>query len=214
MRQRQDREGVLRSWRLARRGRPSRGSAAYARCPSPAPAVTRCIHSATLTRRWAISSLMAVSADRLRAAGDPACRRGGARERGLAGGPWPRLGGPEEKPVALDDNSEPEPDLAVVPGTHRDYSTAHPVRPVVEVSESSLAWDRDEKGSLYARAGIGDYWIVNLIGRVLEVYRNPVPDPSAPHGWPYGSAESLAPPSTVSPRGLPGVAIPVAGMLP
>jgi Uma2 family endonuclease len=122
----------------------------------------------------------------------------------------------EEKPVALDDNSEPEPDLAVVPGTHRDYSTAHPVRPVlvVEVSESSLAWDRDEKGSLYARAGIGDYWIVNLIGRVLEVYRNPVPDPSAPHGWRYGSAESLAPPSTVSPRGLPGVAIPVAGMLP
>ena len=122
----------------------------------------------------------------------------------------------EEKPVALDDDSEPEPDLAVVPGTHRDYSTAHPARPVlvVEVAETSLTWDRGEKGSLYARAGIGDYWIVNLIDRVLEVYRNPVRDPSAPHGWRYGLAETFAPPSTVSPQRLPGTHIPVAGLLP
>ena len=88
----------------------------------------------------------------------------------------------EEKPVALGDDSNPEPDLAVVPGAHRDYSSAHPARPVlvVEVAESSLAWDRGEKGSLYARAGIADYWVVNLIDRVLEVYLRPVPDPSAP----------------------------------
>src|SRR5262245_32087389 len=60
----------------------------------------------------------------------------------------------EEKPVALDDDSEPEPDIAVVPGTHRDYANAHPTRPVlvVEVAETSLAWDRAEKGGLYARA--------------------------------------------------------------
>lgn len=122
----------------------------------------------------------------------------------------------EEKPVALDDDSEPEPDLAVVPGTHRDYSTAHPARPVlvVEVAETSLAWDRGEKGSLYARARIGDYWIVNLIARVLEVYRNPVPDPLAPHGWRYGSAETFLPPSATSPQSLPGAHIPVAGLLP
>lgn len=122
----------------------------------------------------------------------------------------------EEKPVALDDDSEPEPDLAVVSGTHRDYSAAHPARPVlvVEVSESSLAWDRGEKGSLYARAGIGDYWIVNLIDRVLEVYRSPVLDASALHGWRYGSVETFAPPSTVSPESLPGAHIPVAGLLP
>jgi Uma2 family endonuclease len=122
----------------------------------------------------------------------------------------------EEKPVALDDDSEPEPDLAVVPGTHRDYSTAHPARPVlvVEVAETSLVWDRNEKGSLYARAGIGDYWVVNLLVRVLEVYRNPVRDPSAAQGWRYGSAETFAPPSTVSPHSLPGADIPVAVLLP
>ena len=58
-------------------------------------------------------------------------------------------------PIALDDESEPEPDLAVVPGGPRDYARAHPTRPVliVEVSESTLDLDREHKGSLYARAG-------------------------------------------------------------
>lgn len=64
-------------------------------------------------------------------------------------------------PLALDDESEPEPDLAVVPGTFRDYRLAHPTSPslVVEISETSLALDRAHKGSLYARAGLVDYWI-------------------------------------------------------
>jgi Uma2 family endonuclease len=64
-------------------------------------------------------------------------------------------------PVALDDESEPEPDLAVVPGTWADYETGHPSRPalMVEVAKSSLVFDRAEKGSPYARAGIADYWI-------------------------------------------------------
>jgi len=76
-------------------------------------------------------------------------------------------------PVSLDDASEPEPDLAVVPGRPGDYRHAHPARPVlaVEVAESSLAFDRVHKGSLYARAEIQDYWIVNLVDRVLEVHR-------------------------------------------
>jgi len=122
----------------------------------------------------------------------------------------------EEKPIALDGDSEPEPDLAVVPGTHRDYATAHPTRPVlvVEVAETSLAWDRGDKGSLYARAGIEDYWILNLLDRVLEVYRNPVPDPSAQHGWRYASIETFAPPATMSPLAVPGASIPVAALLP
>jgi Uma2 family endonuclease len=57
-------------------------------------------------------------------------------------------------PIALDDESEPEPDVAVAHGSRRDYSRAHPARPVlvVEVAESSLALDREYKGSLYARA--------------------------------------------------------------
>ena len=66
-------------------------------------------------------------------------------------------------PIGLDDESEPEPDVAVVPGTLDDYLREHPARPVltVEVSESSLAMDRRHKGSLYARAGLDDYWVVN-----------------------------------------------------
>src|SRR5215469_6068734 len=84
-----------------------------------------------------------------------------------------------QMPVALDDESEPEPDLAVVPGAWADYRTSHPSRPVlvVEVAESSLSFDREDKGSLYARAGVRDYWIVNLVDRTLEVYRDPEPHP-------------------------------------
>jgi Uma2 family endonuclease len=90
-------------------------------------------------------------------------------------------------PIALDEESEPEPDLAVVPGSFRDYEAAHPSRPVlvVEISETSLALDRVHKGSLYARAGLPDYWIVNLPEHALEVYRDPEPDPAAPFRWRY-----------------------------
>jgi Uma2 family endonuclease len=53
---------------------------------------------------------------------------------------------------------------------------------VVEVAEASLALDREEKGSLYARARVPEYWIVNLVGRVLEVYREPGLDAGAQYG--------------------------------
>src|SRR5262245_12911210 len=86
-----------------------------------------------------------------------------------------------QAPVSLDEESEPEPDLVVVPGRPADYRRAHPTHPVlaIEVAESSLAFDREQKGSLYARAAIEEYWIVNLVDRVLEVYREPAPDDSA-----------------------------------
>ena len=83
-------------------------------------------------------------------------------------------------PIALDDDSEPEPDIAVVPGSRRDY-IQHPSHPVliVEVADSSLQFDRNEKASLYARAGIADYWIINLVDHILQVYRDPVPAPQS-----------------------------------
>ena len=61
-------------------------------------------------------------------------------------------------PIALDDDSEP--DIAVVAGARRDHWRAHPSRPVliVEVADSTLAFDRGEKASLYARTRIADYW--------------------------------------------------------
>lgn len=87
-------------------------------------------------------------------------------------------------PLELDDESELEPDVAVVPGSPEDYRDAHPSRPVltVEVADSSLAGDRERKGSLYARAGLPDYWLVNLVDGVLEVYREPVAESASPFG--------------------------------
>ena len=121
-----------------------------------------------------------------------------------------------QAPIALDDSSEPEPDVAVVRGAFRDYSTAHPVDPVlvVEVSLASLRFDREHKASLYARAGRPEYWIVNLVDRVLEVRREPAPEPSAPYGWDYALVDVLGPTERVSALGAPAVQISVGDLLP
>src|SRR3989442_10186802 len=121
-----------------------------------------------------------------------------------------------EGPIGLDEDSEPEPDVAVVPGSPEDYSRAHPSRPVltVEVAESSLAVDRHHKGSLYARAGLADYWVLNLVDRVLEVYREPAPDPSAPFGWRYTRREVFDASARATPLALPAASIPVSHLLP
>ncbi len=118
-------------------------------------------------------------------------------------------------PLALDEESEQEPDVAVVQGSFRDYVVGHPSRPVlvVEVSESSLALDREHKGSLYARAGLADYWIVNLVARVLEVYREPGRDPVASFGWRYQSVEVRHREASVSPLALPSAHIRVSDLL-
>jgi len=119
-------------------------------------------------------------------------------------------------PVALDNDSEPEPDVSVVRGDPRDYRDAHPRHPVlvVEVSLSHLSFDRERKGSLYARARIPDYWVVNVADRRLEVYREPVPDSAAPFGWRYGRSLALGPPDRVSPLAAPAADIPIADLLP
>ena len=121
-----------------------------------------------------------------------------------------------QEPVALDDDSEPEPDVAVARGAPRDYLAEHPSRPalIVEVAQSSLAFDRRRKGGLYARADIADYWIVNLVGRVLEVYRQPVRAASARYGWKYRSVRVLKPGASVSPLAAPTARIAVADLLP
>ena len=119
-------------------------------------------------------------------------------------------------PISLDDESEPEPDVAVVPGSSSDYGPDHPARPVltIEVALASLRFDRVHKGSLYARAGLADYWVVNLIDHVLEVYREPVPDADAPFGWSYARGERLGPTQVVTPVAVPGAQIRVADLLP
>src|SRR5881296_1608617 len=119
-------------------------------------------------------------------------------------------------PIGLDDESEPEPDVAVVPGGPEDYRSAHPSRPVltVEVAESSLGSDREGKGSVYARAGLQDYWVLNLVDQVLEVYREPAADPSAPFGWRYARCEVFGPSAHVSPLAAPAASIRIVDLLP
>jgi Uma2 family endonuclease len=80
--------------------------------------------------------------------------------------------------------SEPEPDFAIVRGDENLYVSRHPIPAhiglVVEVSDSTLPGDRDDKGRIYAGAGISCYWIVNLNDQQVEVYTSPsglVPDP-------------------------------------
>ena len=121
-----------------------------------------------------------------------------------------------QNPLALDEESAPEPDVAVVRGAHADYRHAHPARPalIIEVAESSLRFDRIEKGSLYARAGIVDYWIVNLIDRTVEVYRDAGADLTALYGWRYMSVERFRPSSVITPIEVPAAPIPVAALIP
>lgn len=80
-----------------------------------------------------------------------------------------------QMPIRLDEGNEPEPDLAVIKGKIRDFSDAHPTRAelIVEVSDSTLRFDRGKKAKVYAQFQIEDYWILNLKDRTLEVYRKP-----------------------------------------
>jgi Uma2 family endonuclease len=121
-----------------------------------------------------------------------------------------------QQTISLPDDSEPEPDVAIVPGQPRDYATTHPTTAVlvVEVSEATLRYDRNVKGSLYASAGLQEYWIVNLVDRQLEVYRRPIPDAKEPHGFVYDDVTFLGPADFVTPQALPGTRIAVADLLP
>lgn len=80
-----------------------------------------------------------------------------------------------QMPLALGGKSMPEPDLAIVPGGPRDYYAAHPSGAllIVEVADTSSVRDRKRKGPIYAKAGIQDYWIINLGRDIVEVYRDP-----------------------------------------
>ena len=119
-------------------------------------------------------------------------------------------------PLSLGRDSDPEPDLAVVRGSPRDYLRTHPRTAVliVEVAESSLEYDRETKGALYAEAGITDYWIVNLTDRSLEVYRDPRINPRGPDEFRYMLVKTLGASEAVSPLAMPQAALPVEDLLP
>jgi Uma2 family endonuclease len=119
-------------------------------------------------------------------------------------------------PLDLGPHSEPEPDVAVVQGSRASYKTRHPKTAVliVEVSDTTLKNDRGRKASLYARAGIADYWIINLVDRQLEVYRQPQPDAAQTYGHGYRDGTILTVGQNVSPLAAPAISLDVGDLLP
>jgi Uma2 family endonuclease len=114
-------------------------------------------------------------------------------------------------------DSQPEPDFSIVRGDARSFLTHRPgpsdVGILIEVAESSLLRDQQDKTRIYARANITTYWIVNLVDRRIEVYTQP----SGPTADPtYGPFQAYAPGDAI-PLVLDGVTvatIPVADLLP
>jgi Uma2 family endonuclease len=115
-----------------------------------------------------------------------------------------------QNPVQLDDLSEPQPDFAVLRPREDYYRRATPrpdeVMLIIEVADSSLAYDRNVKRSLYARHGIAEFWIVDLSGGEMEVCRQPV-------GGEYASVSRVGREGILEPELLPGVVISVAALL-
>lgn len=112
-------------------------------------------------------------------------------------------------PLVLGMQSEPEPDIAVVPGSLDEYRAHHPATAVlvVEVADTTLDFDRSRKQQMYAQAGIPEYWIVNLVNGVLEVYRDP-------QGSAYRTTLRLAAGETVAPLAKPAVQMKVGDLFP
>lgn len=120
--------------------------------------------------------------------------------------------------VAFDVNTrnDPGPDLAVVPGSIRDYATRQATSAVliVEVADSSLFTDTTTKAELYATANVPEYWVIDLEHRLLLVFRDPVPLPHGLGATAYRTHLRLAETDTVSPLAAPGATIKVADLLP
>lgn len=103
-------------------------------------------------------------------------------------------------------DSEPEPDISLLRNREDDYWHSHPqpedVLLVVEVADSSLEFDKTVKLSLYASAGIGVFWLVNLADNTVEVYREPLQKPLGE--WGYASCRVRLPQEELEVPGVEG----------
>jgi Uma2 family endonuclease len=118
-------------------------------------------------------------------------------------------------PLTLGLRSEPEPDFALVRLEVADGAARHPAAAdlVIEISDSSLRLDRNEKASLYAKAGVMDYWILNLKHHRLEVRRDAWEQEDAVYGWDYATVSLHSPDQRVSPLFAPQIVFEVCDLL-
>jgi Uma2 family endonuclease len=120
-----------------------------------------------------------------------------------------------QMPLVLSSTTDAMPDLAVVAGTPRDYPQyPRSAQLVVEVAESSLAYDTRDKANLYAAGGIAEYWVVDLVNRQLHVFRDPTIDAAQPFGAYYHSRQSLDVGATTNALSMPNGAIKVSDLMP
>ncbi|MBA4189433.1 MAG: hypothetical protein C0467_15695 [Planctomycetaceae bacterium] len=119
-------------------------------------------------------------------------------------------------PMDLGQTTDPEPDVIVVAGTPRSQPPTPPTTAVlvVEVADSSLAFDIGEKASLYAAAGIADYWVLDLAHDRLYVFRDPRPEPDQRFGHSYFRMSLNGPADRVSPLAAPTASFLVSDLLP
>jgi Uma2 family endonuclease len=115
-----------------------------------------------------------------------------------------------QDPIHLDDSSEPEPDLVIVRGEILDYVDRHPqpndIYLLVEVADSTLNYDCQVKDKTYAKAGIPEYWVIDLKNRQFHIFRDPQPTG-------YASHLILAESQTVSPLAFPVMMISIGSIL-
>ncbi|MGB7521695.1 MAG: Uma2 family endonuclease [Spirulinaceae cyanobacterium] len=116
-----------------------------------------------------------------------------------------------EKPIILNQYSEPEPDIAVVHLHPYRYADRHPqvsqVYLLVEVADTTLDYDCNTKAKIYAGAGIEDYWVLNIKKRQLHTFREPMVDS-------YGKKEVWAETTSLSPLAFPEITIEISRLLP
>lgn len=110
-----------------------------------------------------------------------------------------------QMPLDLDDWSQPEPDLAVVSRQGTRDAARHPRAAdlIIEVAHSSVAYDRTEKASLYAKHQQPELWIVLVEAQRVEVCRDPQPDPDAPFGASYSTRFQMERNGSLSPLFAP-----------
>ncbi len=116
----------------------------------------------------------------------------------------------QEAPLAADAiDSEPEPDVLVCSNPDERAYRSTRTKPVlvIEVAESSLEYDLGEKAALYAEAGVPEYWVLNLVGRTLVVFRKPL-------NGAYRESFSLDEKTRVIPEAWPEMAFEVSAFLP
>jgi Uma2 family endonuclease len=121
-----------------------------------------------------------------------------------------------QEPIILSDDSEPEPDVVIARNRSDSYFSSHPesadVLLVIEVSDSTLKYDRKTKLSLYAESGIADYWIFNLVDIQLEMHSEPYQKPRG--GFDYRVKRVVLPNEVVVIPGFPELSLDLSAVFP